>query len=48
MTKHIEELKEIARLQLGIMVLIIDSSYVLGSALIYRLFFVLGFVFDLQ
>lgn len=32
---------------LGIMVLIIDSSYVLGSAFIYRLFFVLGFVFDL-
>ena len=32
---------------LGILVLLINSSYVLGSALIYKLFFFIGFIFDL-
>lgn len=32
---------------LGIGVLLINSSYVLGSALIYKVFFFIGFIFDL-
>lgn len=32
---------------LGILVLLINSSYVLGSALIYKVFFFIGFIFDL-
>lgn len=31
---------------LGIVVLIFDSSYALGNAFIYKLFFILGFTFD--
>lgn len=32
---------------LGILVLLVNSSYVLGSALIYKVFFFIGFIFDL-